>query len=92
MRPGEDGLSVFDAEKVSIADILPWFRPDSLVATVEQSYIESLGLRIEPSAGNADLPSLLRDNHLEIRPGAGMTRKQFKLSLRALDDALGGTP
>jgi hypothetical protein len=38
------------------------------------------------------LPQLLQDNHMEIRPRPGMTRKQFKAALRALEQAIGATP
>jgi hypothetical protein len=92
LRQGEEAISVFDAEKVSPADILPSFRPDSLVATYEISIIESFGLTAVHTPGEPTLPQLLQDNHLEIQPGDGMTRKQFKAALRALEQAIGGSP
>ena len=89
LRQGEEGLSVFDADKVTPADILPSFRPDSLVTTHEISTIESFGLSVVRTAGNPALPRLLQENHMEIRPIEGLTRKQFKEALRRLEQATG---
>ena len=45
LRQGEDGLSVFDAEKTTSTDILPFFRAGSLLVTMEIALIESYGYR-----------------------------------------------
>ena len=39
--------------------------------------------------GDPKLPQLLQDNHMDIRPGDGMTRNQFKAALRALEQMIG---
>jgi hypothetical protein len=92
LRQGEEALSVFDAEKLTPADILPSFRPGSLIATQEISTIESFGLIVVHTPGDPKLPQLLQDNHKDIRPGDGMTRNQFKAALRALEQMIGGSP
>lgn len=92
LRQGEAGLSVFDAEKVTLADILPSFRVGSLITTQEIALIESFGLSVVHTPGDPMLPQLLQDNHMEIHAGDGMTRKQFKVALRALEQATGGSP
>jgi hypothetical protein len=91
LRQGEEGLSVFDATNVTPAQILSSFRLGSLVTTVGTSMIESFGLRVVRTPGDPTLPRLLQDNHMEIRPVAGMTRKQFKAALRSLEQAIGGS-
>jgi hypothetical protein len=63
-----------------------------MIATHEISTIESFGLIVVRTPGDPKLPQLLRDNHLDIRPGAGMTRNQFKAALRALEQKVGETP
>ena len=90
LRQGEEGLSVFDANNVTPAEILPSFRPGSLVTTHEISTIESFGLSVVPTPGDPTLPLRLRESHMEIRASEGMTRKQFKAALRSLERALGG--
>jgi hypothetical protein len=92
VRQGEEGLSAFDAEKVEPVDILPNFRPGSLLATLPVSTIEAFGLTVVQTPGDPNLPQVLRENHVEIRPGEGMTRKQFKAALRGLEQATGSTP
>ena len=92
LRQGEEAISVFDAEKLTPLDILPSFRPGSLIATPKISTIESFGLTVVHTPGDAKLPQLLQDNHMDIRPGIGMTRKQFKAALRALEQMIGGGP
>ena len=92
LRQGEEAISVFDAEKVTPAGILPNFRPGSLIATAEILTIESLGLIVVHTPGDPKLPQLLQDNHMDIRPGDGMTRKQFKAALRALEQMIEGSP
>jgi len=91
LRKGEEGLSVFDATKVTPAEILPSFRPGSLITTQEIATIESLGLSVVRTPGDPAFPRLLRENHMEIRPGEDMTRKQFKEALRRLEQAIGGS-
>jgi hypothetical protein len=92
LRQGEEGISLFDAEQVTVAEVLPTFRAGSLVTTVEVATIESFGLKVMATPGDPDLPDLLRDNHLDILPGDGMTRNQFKAALKALEQSLGGSP
>lgn len=92
LRQGEEAISVFDAEKLTPADILPSFRPGSLIATQEILKIESFGLLVVHTPGDPKLPQLLRENHMDIRPGDGMTRKQFKAALRALEQMIGVAP
>ena len=92
LRQGEEGISLFDAELVTPAEILPHYRPGSRVTTQEIATIESFGLKVVETPGDPGLPDLLRNNHLEIRPGDAMTRKQFKATLKALEQAIGGSP
>ena len=92
LRQGEEGISLFDAGKVTTGDILPNFRAGSLVTTVEVAAIESFGLRVVESPGDPSLPDLLQNNHLDILPGDGMARNQFKTALKALEQSLGGLP
>jgi hypothetical protein len=92
LRQGEEGLSGFDAEKVTPAEILPSFRAGSLITTQDISTIESFGLSVVKTPGDPTLPQLLQDNHMEIRPIDGITRKQFKAALRALEQAIGSSP
>jgi hypothetical protein len=92
LRQGEEGLSAFDAEKVTPADILPSFRTGSLITTQEIAIIESFGLSVVHTSGDPALPQLLRDNHMEICPRDGMNRNQFKAALRDLEQSIGGQP
>ena len=92
LRQGEPAISVFDAQQVTEADVLPSFRPGSLIVTVDVSTIESFGLTVVKTPGDPILPEMLQDNHLEIQPKEGMTRKQFKAALRDLEQAIGGSP
>jgi thiamine kinase-like enzyme len=87
LRQGEEGLSVFDARHVQPEDVLPAFRPGSLVVALEVEWLESFGLQVAKTPGEPRLPKLLQDNHAVICPGTGMTRKQFKQTLKALEDA-----
>jgi hypothetical protein len=87
LRQGEEGLSVFDAGKVQPEDVLPAFRPGSLVITLEVEWLESFGLQVVRTPGELRLPKLLQENHMVISPGTGMTRKQFKQALKVLEDA-----
>ena len=92
LRPGEEGLSVFDAGAVRPEDVLPAFRQGSSVIALEVGWVESFGLRVVKTPGETRLPAHLRDNHAIIGPGAGMTRKQFKQTLKVLEDAWGAEP
>jgi len=92
LRQGEEAISAFDAEKTIPADILPSFRPGSLIATQKISAMEALGLAVVHAPSDPMLPQILQENHMEIRPGEGMTRKQFKAALRALEQTMGGSP
>jgi hypothetical protein len=88
LRKGEEGLSVFDADKLLDEEILPNFRPGSRLATRQLQFIESFGLKIEKTRGDWNLPQKLQKNHWEIRPGDTMTRNQFKAALKNLEDAM----
>src|SRR5688500_2724326 len=79
LRRGEEAISVLDAEKLTPVDILPSFRPGSLIATQTIATIESFGLVVARTPGDPKLPQLL-------------TRNQFKAALRALEHMLGGSP
>ena len=88
MRKGEEGLSVFDADKLIEAEILPNFRSESRLSTQQRQLIESFGLKVAKTPGDSSLPQTLQENHWEIRPGDGMTRNQFKAALKMLEDAV----
>jgi len=95
LRPGEEGLSVFDAQSVNAEDILPHFRPGSLITTKDIALIKSFGLNVIKTQGDPNLPTLLQERHYEIRPGAEMVespggptiRTQFKAALKKLEKA-----
>ena len=92
LRRGEEGLSAFDADNLTPAEILPSFRSGSLITTLEIPTIEGFGLCVVSTPGDPSLPRSLRDNHMEIRPGDGMSRKQFKAALRDLERSIGASP
>mgnify|MGYP007073250382 CR=1 FL=1 len=89
LRPGEEGISVFDPESVhpplAESEILEAFRAGSRLITRSVSEIEAKGLTILPIPGAAPLPDRLREAHAEIRPGGTMTRKEFKQALKELE-------
>lgn len=91
LRQGEEAISAFDAEKTTPADILPSFRAGSLIVTQKISIVEAIGLKVVHTPGDSTLTQLLQDNHVEIRPGEGMTRKQFKAALLALEQTIGAS-
>ena len=90
LRHGEEGLSVFDARRVKPEDILPSFRPGSLVFALDVAWIESFGLRVVKTPGDPRLPKLLQDNHAIICPPPEMTRKEFKQTLKGMEAARRG--
>jgi hypothetical protein len=47
--------------------------------------IESKGLQIVPIPGAEPLPPRMRAAHVEIRPGIGLTRAEFKQALKELE-------
>lgn len=85
LNKGEEGLSVFDADKLNADDILPSFREGSELTTRTTQEITDLGLTIKKTPGDEILPIKLQENHWEIRPGAEMTRKQFKKTIKKLE-------
>ncbi len=85
LRKGEVGLSVFDATNLREEDILPHFREGSEIRTRTIQQIEEKGLQAVPTPGDPVLPQILQQAHIEIRPGHGMTRRQFKNALKALE-------
>ncbi len=89
LRKGEEGISVFDPEVVdpplTDEEILQSFRPGSLPIRRSIADIERKGLQVVPIEGAAILSDRLRQAHRELRPGTGMTRDQFKKTLRELE-------
>lgn len=86
LRQGEEGLSVFDAARVTPEEVLPSFRSTSQTVTRSVEEIRACGLTVVCSPGNQSLPQALQDAHKEIRPGEGMTRNEFKKALKRLED------
>jgi len=88
LRKAEEGISVFVLEAVdpplSEDEILAAFRPGSQSVLLDQSEVESKGLAVVPVPGANSLPERLRDAHAELRPGALMSRVQFKQALQEL--------
>lgn len=89
LRKGEEGISVFVPDAVqpplTEEEILESFRPGSVVVTRNPQEIQIKGLEIIPVPGAEQLSQRLRDAHAEIRPGPGMTRKEFKQALTELE-------
>jgi hypothetical protein len=89
LRPGEEGLSVFDADAVdpplTETEVLDSFRSGSTAVLRSLVEVEVQGLEVVPIEGTGSLPQRLRDAHAEIRPGAGMARGQFKQALKQLE-------
>lgn len=89
LRKGEDGISVFDLTAISPAltesEVLETFRGNSHLVERTVAEIEARGLIIVMVEGADPLPMRLRLAHAEIRPGAGMTRSEFKQSLKELE-------
>ena len=89
LRKGEEGISVFDLAALDPAltaeEILASFRPGSQPITRSLADIEAKGLQVVAIEGAEMLPERLRRAHREIRPGPGMSREQFKRTLRELE-------
>lgn len=89
LRKGEEGLSVFDLEAVepplTESEILEAFRPGSQTVARSVAEVEARGLRVAPIPGAGALPERLRAAHVEIQPGPGMTRAEFKQALKELE-------
>lgn len=85
LKQGEEGLSVFDSSKVGPEDILPSFREGSQTVSKSIKEITECGLNCVSTPGHPSLPKKLQDAHMEIRPGEGMTRKQFKKAIKQLE-------
>jgi len=87
LNKGEEGLSVFDAQKVDPSEVLAPgnFRPGSEIRTKTVAEVENLGLTLKKTPGNPNHPKILQENHWEIRPGTDMTRKQFKKRIKELE-------
>jgi hypothetical protein len=89
LRPGEEGVSVFDMESVEPPltedEILAGFRPGSSLVIRSGEVVVTAGLQVVGTPGAESLPTRLKVAHSEIRPGPGMTRRQFKDALRSLE-------
>lgn len=89
LRKGEEGISVFDMAAVdpvlTTDEILANFRHGSQLILRSIMDILAKGLYVAVIEGAESLPERLRQAHREIRPGAGMTREQFKKALRELE-------
>ena len=85
LKQGEEGLSIFDSNKVGPGDILPSFREGSQTVSRSIKDITDCGLTCVSTPGHPSLPKILQDAHMEIRPGQGMTRKQFKKAIKKLE-------
>jgi hypothetical protein len=93
LRSGEKGLSVFDADMVGPEDVLPSFREGSTTVRRTAEEIEAAGCCAIRTQGDANLPQILQDAHMEIRPGPGLgegmsekaARKRFKKALKELE-------
>jgi hypothetical protein len=89
LRKGEEGISVFDRTLIdpllTVEEVLDYFRPGSQAITRAIADIEAKGLRVVTVEGAETLPEHLRRAHREIRPAPGMTRQQFKTTLRELE-------
>jgi hypothetical protein len=89
LRAGEQGISVFDRERVEPAladdEVLAAFRDGSIVISCTKEEIEQKGLVLVATLGDESLPDRLRLAHAEIRPSETMTRAQFKAALKELE-------
>ncbi|MFO0808011.1 MAG: hypothetical protein U0746_05270 [Gemmataceae bacterium] len=82
-------MSVFDAAAVdprlSADEILIAFRPGSALVVRSKEALAAAKLTVELVPGAEALPLRLQLAHAEIRPGPGLTRRQFKDALRSLE-------
>jgi len=89
LRKGEEGLSVFDTEAalppLTEEEILSSFRPGCIALHRSQDDVLNKGLLIAPILGAESLPERLRESHVEIVPGPGMSRGHFKQLLKELE-------
>jgi hypothetical protein len=89
LRKGEEGLSLFDPDLVdpplTESEILEVFRSRSVLVVRSTTEVEARGLQVVPIPGTESLPPRMREAHVEIRPGAGMTRVEFKQALKELE-------
>jgi hypothetical protein len=89
LRKGEAGLSLFDPDLVdpplAESEILEAFRPGCVLVARSAAEVEAKGLQIVRITGAESLPRRLSEAHVEIRPGAGMTRTEFKQALKELE-------
>lgn len=89
LRKGEQGLSLFDLEAVTPPlnefEVLQCFRSGSSLRMITKEDIERKGLVVIAVPGAESLPERLQAAHMEIRPGAGMSRKAFKQALTELE-------
>lgn len=89
LRKGEEGISVFDPDALqpplTEEEILDHFRPGSILVARTLEELRVKGLEVVAIPGAESLPQRLRDAHAEIRPGPGMTRRQFKQALTELE-------
>jgi hypothetical protein len=91
LRPGEQGISVFDEYGVdpplTEIEVLesPAFRGGNEVIQVSAETITAVGLTVVEVPGVLPLSDRLSRAHREIRPAAGMTRGEFKQQLRRLE-------
>jgi hypothetical protein len=89
LRKGEEGISVFDTERVdpplSDREVLEAFRAGSVAIGLTADDLAEHGLILVPVSGAESLPERLQASHAEIRPAAGLNRAQFKQALRELE-------
>src|SRR5258708_167786 len=89
LRKGEEGISAFDLTAVdpplTEEEVLGAFREGSIAIVCDRATVEGTGLHLIPIAGGDVLPERLRAAHVEIRPGTGMTRLEFKAALKELE-------
>jgi hypothetical protein len=89
LRKGEEGLSVFDTEAaqppLTEEEILSSFRPGCIAILRPNDSVLKKGLIIAPILGAETLPQRLREAHVEIVAGAGMSRGRFKQLLKEFE-------
>ena len=89
LRKREEGLSVFETESVdpplTESEILESFRPGSVAIALTVEEVENERMWVVAIPGASVLPERLQAAHAEIRPHAGMTRREFKMRLKELE-------